>query len=214
MISTVIAASISQLIVNPVLTYYLYPVFQYFGFLALDAPLPSYTELFLTYSGGFVFNDIMFYLAHRTLHSKALYFLHKQHHQYAGSMGIAAEYAGPLESVFANIIPSIGGVVVFGCHHPICIIIWLSMRLKQTYFAHSGYCFQNTILDTLGLSHADSAIFHDHHHTTNRGNFGSPFTDYIGGTMDSFVAAGGYDGYLSKKRGTKGADIYLKAAGN
>lgn len=163
--STVLEAAISQFVVDPVLVYFLYPSFQYLGLLALNAPLPTYTDLCLTYCYGFLFNDIGFYLAHRTFHSKTLYWLHKKHHKHAGTMGMSAEYSDPLESVVANIIPSVGGVIFFGCHHPICILVWLSMRLKQTYFAHSGYCFQGTILDYMGLSHKDSVlIIYDTYH--------------------------------------------------
>ena len=82
--------------------------------------------------------------------------------------------------LLSNILPTIGGVVLFGCHHPYCVIIWITMRLEQTYMAHSGYAFKNTLLDCVGLAHTDSAIFHDHHHTTNRGNFGGNMMwDYL-----------------------------------
>ena len=82
--------------------------------------------------------------------------------------------------LLSNILPTIGGVVLFGCHHPYCVIIWITMRLEQTYMAHSDYAFKNTLLDYVGLAHTDSAIFHDHHHTTNRGNFvGNMMWDYV-----------------------------------
>jgi len=113
-------------------------------------------------------------------------------------MGIAAEYANPIESLVSNIFPSVGGVIFFGCHHPICFLVWLTLRLQQTFFVHSGYCFKDTLIDFVGLGHSEGAIFHDHHHTSNRGNFGNFFWDYMCGTMDHFLAGGGYDGYLKK----------------
>ena len=50
---------------------------------------------------------------------------------------------------------------------------WQAARLQQTYEAHSGYCFEGTVWDYLGLSHASDAAHHDYHHSVNRGNFGS-----------------------------------------
>lgn len=50
--------------------------------------------------------------------------------------------------------------------------IWLFIRLKQTYEAHSGYAFKGTWYAATGLAHVDAACFHDYHHTINRGNFG------------------------------------------
>lgn len=72
------------------------------------------------------------------------------------------------------------------------------MRLQQTYEAHSGYCWEGSWYDKLGLAHSDSAVFHDHHHTVNKGNFGTTYVDYLFGTMDFYLDAGGYEGYLAK----------------
>ena len=42
--------------------------------------------------------------------------------------------------------------------------------------------------------------FHDYHHTVNRGNFSTPITDWIHGTMDGYIVAGGLESYLKKGR--------------
>jgi len=96
------------------------------------------------------------------------------------------------------VIPSLGGVVLFGAH-PLVVCIWLMMRLRETYEAHSGYCFENTLLDKLGLMHSHNAIHHDHHHSANQGNYGALYLDYMLGTMEAFCKTGGYKGYLEKK---------------
>ena len=113
-------------------------------------------------------------------------------------MGIAAEHANPVESIIANVFPTAGGVLFFGCHNALCIIIWTLVRVQQTCFAHSGYVFDNHILDTLGIAHSEEVIFHDHHHASNQGNFGCFFMDYIFGTMDHFVAKGSFEGYKAR----------------
>jgi sterol desaturase/sphingolipid hydroxylase (fatty acid hydroxylase superfamily) len=192
-------ALISQLITGPPLAYFLYPLFVKFGMYNFDAPLPSFKECAITFMIGHVFNDFGFYLTHRLMHSKPLYkTFHKQHHEFTGTIGFAAEYAGPVEVVVSNQIPTLGGVLFFGCH-PLCVWIWLCLRLQQTYEAHSGYCFEGHWTDYVGLSHPESAAFHDHHHTSNQGNFGSLYTDYIFGTMDHWMSLGGQEGYVNKK---------------
>ena len=50
--------------------------------------------------------------------------------------------------------------------------MWIVLRLTQTYEAHSGYDFSHTWLGFLGVTSNESA-HHDHHHTTNLGNFGA-----------------------------------------
>jgi hypothetical protein len=46
-------------------------------------------------------------------------------------------------------------------------LIWLTYRLEQTYEAHSGFCFRDTLLYKLGLTNADAAAYHDYHHSGN-----------------------------------------------
>lgn len=191
-------ALLMQATINPILAYYLHDHWVSLGMQPLAATLPRWQDVFASMLCGYVFNTVMFYLTHRMFHTKALYFLHKQHHQFAGTIAPAAEHANPVEVVIANIIPTFYGVLLFGCKHPLVIISWFGMRLQETYLSHSGYCFLNTWFDWIGLAHAEQAIFHDHHHTSNRGNFGSMLLDQIFGTMDHFVAIGCHAGYLQR----------------
>jgi hypothetical protein len=65
-------------------------------------------------------------------------------------------------------MPTIGGCLFFGCHgSALLFFVWLTYRLKQTYEAHSGFCFRGSLLWKLGLSNADAAAYHDFHHTGN-----------------------------------------------
>jgi sterol desaturase/sphingolipid hydroxylase (fatty acid hydroxylase superfamily) len=198
---TLLEAAFSQLVVNPLAAWYLlYPAFKSFGMMSLDDPLPDHVHLFKTMCFANAFNGVFFYLAHRTVHSKALYaIIHKQHHEYSGTMGIAAEYANPVEQILANMLPTLGGVFLAGTH-PWVVCVWLYMRLQQTYEAHSGYAFFGTWYETLGLGHGSSTMHHDYHHTVNTGNFDPEWMDWICGTQDGYVAAGYMDGYLAKKK--------------
>jgi sterol desaturase/sphingolipid hydroxylase (fatty acid hydroxylase superfamily) len=52
---------------------------------------------------------------------------------------------------------------------------------------HSGLDLHTTFLGRLGFSHGYSALFHDFHHSNNRGNYGGPanaFWDTLCGTED------------------------------
>lgn len=93
-------AFISQIVTGPILAYFLYPVFQWFGMPAFSSALPSFPHIVKQLMIGHVFNDVLFYITHRTFHCKALYAtFHKQHHEFAGTIGAAAEYANPVETV-------------------------------------------------------------------------------------------------------------------
>jgi hypothetical protein len=109
---------------------------------------------------------------HRLLHSKLLYArFHKQHHAFRGSVGAAAEFAGPTEVVLSNQLPTVGLLLAVGAH-PLVQAAWLVLRLTQTYEVHSGYEFSDTLIGRLGLT-ANETSHHDHHHSVNLGNFGA-----------------------------------------
>jgi hypothetical protein len=119
-------ALLGQLFFSPLGAYYLlYPAFRNAGMVDSFAPLPPTWELFRGFCIANLFNGVAFYAAHRLFHSKLLYSaIHKQHHEFNGTIGIAAEYANPIEQVFANMIPSLAGMAFFPTH-PLCVAVWL-----------------------------------------------------------------------------------------
>jgi sterol desaturase/sphingolipid hydroxylase (fatty acid hydroxylase superfamily) len=204
---TIIAGLTGMLFVSPIMAWFLlYPGFKYFGNPSMTAPLSGWKSLWLQFALCNLVNDWGFYWAHRLFHSQWLYSrIHKQHHTYVGSIGFAAEYAHPIEGIFANSLPTIGGALLYGAHTWV-FIMWLGNRLQQTYEAHSGYCFNGTWMHKIGLTRADDAAFHDFHHSTNKGNFGTLYLDHFFGTMDAWLSIGTYDGYIAKKFRRKNSD--------
>ena len=199
------------------------------------APLPSFAKMVASYSLSYTLNRVLFASVHRLFHYGPLYrFAHRKHHQYVGSVSIAAEHAHPVEALTANLIPSIAGSILTR-QHPLLWFVWFTWRLEETFEAHSGYSFRGSWLHKLGLTHGDAAAFHDAHHGANRyaralspttaapprretdaraarGNFGDPMMDHFFGTMDHWISIGGADGYMAWARKTAEADRALRAA--
>jgi sterol desaturase/sphingolipid hydroxylase (fatty acid hydroxylase superfamily) len=207
---TVKEAIVSQLVAEPVLLYLIFPLYERCGVPSFAAPLPEFSSAFLSFVIAYACNDWAFYWSHRAMHAKRFYkLIHKQHHSYSGTIGLAAEFASPVEQALAAKAPTAMGCVISGAH-PAIWLVWMSYRLIQTYEAHSGYCFYGSLLHRIGLTNSESAAFHDFHHTGNRGNFGfgpPSYLDHCFGTMDAWLALGGIEGYLEqcRKRAAQGA---------
>lgn len=193
-------ALLGKLMVTPLLTWFvMYPLMKHFGMPSFDAPIPGVPELFVQFVIAYWWNETLFYWSHRLLHDKRLYAaFHKEHHTYTGTVGFAAEHAGLVEQILSNYVPSLGGCIVFG-RHPFVLLVWIMIRLFNTYDGHSGYSFNGTFVQRIGLMQCTA--YHDYHHSYSfRGNFGHPLLDYLFGTMDFWVADGGSAGYFENQK--------------
>lgn len=194
-------ALVGQFIVNPLVLM----TIGFRGFRAIGgmpsvlSKLPSVPKIFGAMLLSSFLNEWGFYWVHRAVHEvPGLYkAVHKQHHEFKSSIGFAAEYAHPLDQVFANALPTVAGGLFFG-HHPLIFFVWLAERLMETYEAHSGYLLRGSWWDSVGLSHWKNTAFHDHHHAVNMGNYGFDEIDYIFGTDTHWKNNGGLEGYLSR----------------
>ena len=119
---------------------------------------------------GLLWFDTWVYWSHRCLHSSALYFLHKRHHEATAPNVLDAEYAHPLENVIQS-LTNLPFFVLFNVHL-ITWWVWLAFRLVSMYETHSGFMFS--------FSSGLATEFHEYHHTQNIGCYGSiPTWDFL-----------------------------------
>ena len=157
--------------------------------------IPGSTEIVLQIVFFMVVEDTAFYWIHRLMHTPWLYKrIHKKHHEFTTTIGIAAEYSHPLEHILCNLFPSGLGAAILGSKcHMITWYIWLIVRILETTDGHCGYEFSWSPFRLLPFS--GSANYHNFHHSKNVGNYSSFFTYW-----DSICQTNKhYWRYLSKK---------------
>eukprot|EP01117_Protostelium_nocturnum_P000302 TRINITY_DN10369_c0_g1_i2.p1 TRINITY_DN10369_c0_g1~~TRINITY_DN10369_c0_g1_i2.p1 ORF type:complete len:269 (-),score=62.09 TRINITY_DN10369_c0_g1_i2:88-894(-) len=185
---TLIDIALNHFVARPIIAYYLYPVFKHFGMPSIHSPLPSLFTVVSSIIAFMLFVDTTFYWSHRLLHHRLIYkYIHKQHHEYKTSIGIAAEYANPIETIISNTFPTIGCCMFMGSHLGLALF-WFALREWETLEAHSGYYFPYSFWHLLPFQSGSER--HDYHHSANVGNFGAFFTfwDWICGTDKSYNA--------------------------
>lgn len=170
----------------PIMLYLTYNGFVSFG-MQIRAPLPSVGIIARDFLVSIVINDTLFYWGHRTMHHPSIYkYIHKQHHKFNKSIGIAAEYAHPLEDLLCNTLPTIGGCLLMGSH-VVTLWLWLFLRVVETVDTHSGYSWPFYPFHIIPFIQG-GAERHDFHHSHNLGCYGSftIFWDHVMGTDADF----------------------------
>jgi sterol desaturase/sphingolipid hydroxylase (fatty acid hydroxylase superfamily) len=182
--------AIAHLVTLPISCYFFYDLFVYFG-TKVHAPIPSWSIIFRDLFVALAIVDAVGYWGHRIVHHKSLYkFVHKKHHEYKVSVGIASVYATPWEDIFVAMLSSLLGCLLMGSH-VVVIWVWLSIRMFEAVYSHSGYHFLPYWISQF----LSSGEFHEYHHSHNIGNYGAftIFWDWLMGTDVSF------NGYMRKK---------------
>jgi len=192
--------SFNHFIIRPISLYFLYDLFIRVG-MKVDAPLPPLHVALGEMLAFILIADTGFYWSHRLLHHGAIYkYVHKQHHQFKVSIGLAAEYAHPIEQIISNQLPTIAGPLLLGSHMAV-LWLWLWLRVIETVDAHSGFDFPFTARKLLpGI--VDGSERHDFHHSHNVGNYGAFLTlwDRLMGTDKA------YHEFIAKKAAGKTTD--------
>lgn len=137
-----------------------------------------------------VIEDFIFFTLHRLLHTPALYKYHKVHHEFNNTVSIAGLHFHVVEFF---LIQSLSFLInmrlacLYGPMHISTVVIWFVLRIWDANIGHSGYNFSWAPLQLLPFCTNDE--FHDFHHTTNSGNYGSHFRfwDILFGTNKDFI---------------------------
>lgn len=142
---------------------------------AVEPTLPSWGVVLKHFTLCTVLQEIIFYHAHRTLHTPTLYRrIHKKHHEFTTPIALAALYAHPLEYIASNILPVVLPPVIVGAHIT-TFWVMLAGALAEAVISHSGYYLPPVLGWTM--------IVHDLHHELSGGNFGIiGLCDWVHGT--------------------------------
>ena len=86
--------------------------------------------------------DCLFHFIHKFLHWRVIYpYIHKVHHEYRSSIGLAAEHFHPIEYILAS-LPSVVGAKILGKKmHAYTFLAWSFVRIVEIVDGHSGYEF-------------------------------------------------------------------------
>jgi methylsterol monooxygenase len=138
----------------------------------VSASVPSLPRFLADIAGCVLIREVMFYYAHRALHTKRLYrAIHKTHHRFTALMALSSQYAHPVEHLIANTLPVALPPMLLGSH---ILTMWgfLVVVLIDTTTVHSGYDF-----------FAGAAKHHDAHHEKFNVHYGViGLLDWLHGT--------------------------------
>ncbi|KAL2004559.1 hypothetical protein VTN00DRAFT_3444 [Thermoascus crustaceus] len=142
------------------------------GSYRVEAALPSREEFVRDFILCLLLREAMFYYSHRLLHRPIFYSkIHKLHHRFTAPIALAAQYAHPIEHIFANALPISLPPQILGSH-VLTFWVFLAYELFNTATVHSGYDF-----------FAGKARMHDLHHEKFNLNYGSiGVLDWVHGT--------------------------------
>ncbi|KAJ5519976.1 Fatty acid hydroxylase [Penicillium fimorum] len=138
----------------------------------IEASLPAPVEILRDVFLSLLMREALFYYGHRILHIPALYIpIHKKHHRFTAPIALAAQFAHPIEHIFANTLP-ISLPPQFLGSHVLTFWLFLGYELVNTATVHSGYDF-----------FCHKAKMHDLHHEKFNLNYGSlGLFDWVHGT--------------------------------
>jgi len=164
-----------------------YPLFDFVGVSLKAEDIPDLVTFLWQIAVCFLIEDTWHFFAHWGFHKyKFLYNnIHIVHHRWSAPIGLAAQYAHPLEILGLG-VGTFLGVVVLQLH---CLTMWcwITLRQMEAVVVHSGYDFPFS--PEYWLPWYAGVRFHDLHHSYNRENYASTglFWDSVFGTNKKWL---------------------------
>ena len=132
-----------------------------------------------------IFHDFYFYITHKMMHHKKLFFIHKRHHLSTNPTPWSAFSFGPIEAVIQIIWLPI--IILILPLHPFSLLIWVLWMMTMNVIGHLGFeIYSKNFLNGFIGKILNASTHHNLHHSRNKSNFGLYFTfwDKIMGTED------------------------------
>jgi len=182
----------AHFVIQMPLMVFFHPTAVRIGMNIREVPFPAWFTIAYQVVICLIIEDFFHYVAHRLLHTSFLYKnIHKMHHEYTAPVGLAAEYAHPIEQLILGTGTFVGPMLfsLLGEFHIITMFCWISVRLWQAVEAHSGFDFPWSLPHIIPFW--SGADHHDFHHQTFTNCFSTSFRvwDYLLGTDKNYHAA-------------------------
>lgn len=138
--------------------------------------------------------DFLFYVMHRILHRKSLYWIHRKHHEFRDTSAWVAGHKSGFEYVFVT-LTDILPILIFG-YDITQLYAWTIVGVAYNLEGHSA----------LSLFFI-SSNFHDLHHTAFQRNYGiQDFWDRVFGTLNPTTHRRGLMSPIASLAATKRAE--------
>jgi len=128
--------------------------------------------------------DAMFYIIHRSLHSKYLFWIHKMHHEYINTVIWADANTGLIEVILVAVLPNIiiGNIIHMKMYTQLMlIVVSISLGISQ----HSNYLLPYSPFDLIPFG--DTIGGHVEHHRLRNVNF-APYWSYLDRIFNTYKA--------------------------
>ncbi len=141
-------------------------------------------NLGMTFLISFIWFEIWFYATHRLFHTKALFFIHKQHHVAKVTSPLTAMSFSVLERLIL-VSGGMGGLMIFSSWIPLAnlgVALYLTINYFLNLLAHLNIEIIPPRILNFSIGRAlNTPTYHALHHARNKGHYGlfTPCLDWI-----------------------------------
>lgn len=139
-----------------------------------DVDNPSLARLMAEIALSFLVYELVFYVGHRALHTRALYAFHRAHHETDARMGVSSLYMHPLDLFVEVIVPLWAAPLLLDTSRT-ATVCYVTVGAMNSVYSHGGHWLP-------GFS---NPLSHWKHHAHFSCNLGVGLLDPVCGTQCS-----------------------------